>query len=103
MLFQGFDEVVCIVQTFIFETKIIHDKGEGDGESGMCPYDQSCFALTVAMGLQYLGKEMIGKDSSLWQSVNDLLHFNVDVAIGYQMEKIVLGDDLEGDNFDGDA
>jgi hypothetical protein len=37
MLFQVFDEVVFIGKTFIFDTKIIHDKVEGEGESGMRP------------------------------------------------------------------
>jgi hypothetical protein len=37
MLLQGFDEVICIGQTFIFDTKIIHEKGEGDRESVVCP------------------------------------------------------------------
>jgi hypothetical protein len=69
----------------------------------MCPLARSCFGLPVSTGRQSLDNEMIDEDSSMWQSAHALLHFNVDVAIVYQRDKIVLGDDLEGGKFDGDA
>jgi hypothetical protein len=56
MLFQGFDDVVCIGHTFILYTKIIHDKGEGDGDIVMCPYTRSFFGLLVAMGVSFLAR-----------------------------------------------
>jgi hypothetical protein len=61
------------------------------------------FWFAGSHGRQFLGKEMIGEDFSLWQYVHALLHFNVDVTIGHQREKILLGDDIEGDKFDGDV
>jgi hypothetical protein len=55
MLFQGVDGVVSIGQTFIFDTKIIYRKGEGDGEIVMCPLSRSCLGLLVVIRCQLFG------------------------------------------------
>ncbi len=93
--------MVHVLLTLLFHSKIVNNKGEGDGTHHVFPETQGILKLVITMGGKTLAKDLAGEDAGLWQSPDGISHLEVDVAFNDYHLKAVLGDDPRREQADG--
>ncbi len=91
--FDAPDQVVNVLLSRVFHTKVINNKREQYWSGGMLPKSRCLFAFVVTMRGKPFLEEFICKYSSLWQSPNRVTHFKIDVPVVYMVQEIVLLND----------
>ncbi len=99
--FNHCNQMVHILLTLVVHSKIVNNKGEGDGTHCVFPEIRGILAFVITVGGKTLPKELVGEDVSLWQSQDSFSHLEVDVASNDLLLKVVLGDDPRRDQTDG--
>ncbi len=91
--FNHCNQMVHVLLTLVFHTKIIDNEGGGDGMHNVFPETQGILAFIITMGGETLANELVGKDASLWQSLDGFSHLEVDVASNDLLLEVTFGDD----------
>jgi hypothetical protein len=75
------NEVVNVLLTFIFYTKIINNQREGDGPVGVIQKTGGLFTLEVSIWSEEFLEELVCKDAGLGEAPHCSLHFQIYVPI----------------------
>jgi hypothetical protein len=81
VFFEDFFEMLDVISTDVFDSEIIGDKSELNGSGLMFPESWDQLTLIVAMLVQTLFKEFIGKQSCLREAVHYFYYLNVDGTV----------------------
>jgi hypothetical protein len=88
-------EVLGVLLTDVFDSKVVNDQRERDGTPLMLPQTRSGFALQTAMFLQSFGKEFLCDDPHLGESVHALADLAVHISIrGCNVAQFVVLNDV---------
>ena len=80
--FQAGHEVVDIFNICVFDTKIINNKGEGDGSGGVEEEAFGVFGFSVTKLCQVLSQVVVGNASRFFESIPCLVDSSVDKTVG---------------------
>ena len=61
-----------MLTSYIFNTKVIDNKGKMDETCDVFPQAQCVGNFLVSMGPEAFLEELVGQDSCLWQAIDDL-------------------------------
>ncbi len=88
-------EVLGVLFSDVFDSKIVDDQGERNGMPLVLPQTRSCFALRIAMFLQSFGEEFLCDDPRLGEPVHALADLAVHESIrGCDIAQFVVLDDV---------
>ncbi len=83
-------EMVGVLPPNILDAKVIDTESEQERLPVMFPKARCDMALTVAMLVEALFKEILCKDACLWETIHSLLYFDVDcTVVGSQVNEVV--------------
>ena len=91
--FNPCNQMVNILLTLVFNSKVVDNEGEGDGARCVFPEARCTLAFVITVWGETLSKELVGKDTSLKQHPDGFSHLEVDVASNDLLLEVVLGDD----------
>ena len=81
ILFDAFYEVVRMLLTNIFYSKIVDNECETDRPPFISPQTKCNLALMVAMGIEACFKECLGQDSTLGKPIHSALDEDINESI----------------------
>jgi hypothetical protein len=99
--FNRCNQMVNILLTLVYHSKIVNNKVEDDGAHHVFPEAWGILAFVITVGGETLAKELVGKDASLRQFPDGFSHLEVDVASNDLLLEVVLGNDLRWKQTDG--
>jgi hypothetical protein len=88
--FYALDEMINIVFTDIFDSKIVDDKGEQNGLSLVVPKAGHVHTFRIPEWSQFSLKALVCQNASLWEAPHGSSHFDVNVAVVCVLVQVVL-------------
>ena len=102
-LLEGMEQMVGMMAPYVLYAKVIHNKYKDDGLPFVAPEAGCDVTLRVAMLGQALSEEVIGKLTSLFQSVDSFGDLKVHPIIEHELHEVIFIDELLGDLGDVDS
>jgi hypothetical protein len=85
----------------VLDAEVVNDEGEQDGTPFVAPEALWVLASVISMWCEAFRKEIVGNDTSLWESIHAAGDADVDIAFLDKGHEVVLVDDLLRNDFDG--